>query len=681
MASPTVGPAGPPAWPAFAFPAAVSLCLSAASVGSHPYWQDSSFYLIAVKEFSVLYPHGFMLYLLLCKGWTLLLGSFVNFTLAVHLFSSACAAGAAGMLGLSARRVTSDTGVGAVIGALAAAGYTWWFSGLYAKGYALYFLGMATLLWRITSGDRCRLLPILGLAWAAHPSAVFFTPAVALVLWSDRRALGIPRLLGALAAAVVAALGATLFLPAIAAHESIHSMASPRTFGEVAGYLTGSSYTRLRGVWGWSAHRWLDLPKFAAEEFLIVGGILVAAGLRKLWRPPRREFLFLGVWSLPILVVLPLFKIEGQSDLWLVPVWMALWLVAGVGLSDLKARKGWIPRAAGAAGLACAVLANGRDLQFRNETLPETYGRCYLQNLDPGAILLLSSDDALGLCTYLQIFQGFRTDVRVVNVNNIRPSGPQSWYLDALSRAWPDFPPPDFASVSLHAQTYTSVALAQASIVNAHQPGGPSVYFDRQPAPRILQGGSVVPAGFLWKWTEAPGAQPDPRAWSYPVTMNEVAARLGRRRGQKTIYGPSDVIVLPDAYEERLLSALVRARLNLASAVQREGTPRAFAESATIYEEVLRVSPDTGKDPEVLYPLGLDDFMLNRYGEAEDLFQRTLREDPTPSEKAGALFYLGELRRMGRRPEEARSLYRQALEAAPPGSPLRPELEKRLGPR
>src|SRR5947199_3841395 len=79
----------------FAIPVAVSLCLSAATVGTHVHWQDSGLYLSAVKEFTVLYPHGFMLYLALCKAWTLVFG-FLDFTLAVHLFSSACAALAAG---------------------------------------------------------------------------------------------------------------------------------------------------------------------------------------------------------------------------------------------------------------------------------------------------------------------------------------------------------------------------------------------------------------------------------------------------------------------------------------------------------------------------------------------------------------------------------------------------------
>src|SRR2546430_5829989 len=83
-------------------PFVLSLALSSFTVGAHVGWQDSGFYLAAVKELGVLYPPGFALYLVLCKVWTLLLG-FLDFTLAVHLFSSFCAAGAATAIAVASR--------------------------------------------------------------------------------------------------------------------------------------------------------------------------------------------------------------------------------------------------------------------------------------------------------------------------------------------------------------------------------------------------------------------------------------------------------------------------------------------------------------------------------------------------------------------------------------------------
>src|SRR5258708_22782688 len=82
-----------------------SVILSACTVGSHVYWQDSGYYLSAVRDLSVLYPHGFVLYEMLCKGWTLLAAPLFGFTLAVHLFSSLCAAGGAAFTSLAAPRL------------------------------------------------------------------------------------------------------------------------------------------------------------------------------------------------------------------------------------------------------------------------------------------------------------------------------------------------------------------------------------------------------------------------------------------------------------------------------------------------------------------------------------------------------------------------------------------------
>src|SRR5689334_22598275 len=300
----------------FGLPVLVSLALSAATVGRYPYWQDSGIYLSAVKEFSVLYPHGFMLYLTLCKAWTLLFG-FLDFTLAVHLFSSACAALAAGFLALAAERFSADRAASAIVGALAAAGYTWWFSGLYAKGYALYFLAVAILLWRMACRDPHSVIPLLGLAWAAHPSAALLGPGVLVYLWIQRASIRLPKLALAGLASLACAFGPSLFLPLLAAKETPLSMGNPRTLGDVARYVTGARFTSLPGVWGFTPSRYLRVLRFGLEEFLLVGALLVAAGLHSLLRERRRDPWFLLAWGLPMLIVLPLFKIEGQDDLWL----------------------------------------------------------------------------------------------------------------------------------------------------------------------------------------------------------------------------------------------------------------------------------------------------------------------------------------------------------------------------
>ena len=86
-----------------------SAALSLSTVGSHVYWQDSGAFLCAVKELGVLYPPGYVFYLLLCKLWTQLL-FFVDFTPAVHLFSSLCTALAAAFLTAAIRALLTSRG-------------------------------------------------------------------------------------------------------------------------------------------------------------------------------------------------------------------------------------------------------------------------------------------------------------------------------------------------------------------------------------------------------------------------------------------------------------------------------------------------------------------------------------------------------------------------------------------
>src|SRR5688572_25972791 len=174
-------------WAVPGIPFAFSLSLSIATVGSTVFWQDSGFYLTAVREFSVLYPHGFVLYLVLCKAWSWATAPIFGFTLAVHLFSAFCAAGAAAFIARAVRaflgRLGLETGAGlASVGAacLLAAGYSFWHSALLAKTYALYYLCVAALLWLLAAAERRRdvliLGTVLGLCWAAHPSAVLLIP-------------------------------------------------------------------------------------------------------------------------------------------------------------------------------------------------------------------------------------------------------------------------------------------------------------------------------------------------------------------------------------------------------------------------------------------------------------------------------------------------------------------------
>src|SRR5882672_9497379 len=129
-----------------------SLLLSAGTVGSHVFWQDPGYYLTAVRDVSVLYPHGFVLYLVLCKGWTLVAAPVFGFVLAVHLFSSLCAAGGAAFTALAARdflrKAAPDASAdlpAVLASCLMSAGYCYGHAAIIAKTYALFYMLLALL--------------------------------------------------------------------------------------------------------------------------------------------------------------------------------------------------------------------------------------------------------------------------------------------------------------------------------------------------------------------------------------------------------------------------------------------------------------------------------------------------------------------------------------------------------
>jgi len=272
-------------------PALLSLGFSLSTVGTHVFWQDSGFFLTAIHEMSVLYPHGFVVYQALCKAWTLVF-SFLDFTLAVHLFSAACAAGAAAVVSLAARdflraRDEGTADLAALLtGCLTACGYTFWMAGIYAKGYALLYLVLALLLRAVVRagrepkpGDVLRIAILWGLAWAVHPSAALGAIALGWFFRHAAKSLGWKTVLPRLAAGAAAALGPPLLLlPLLAMRDRETSMGHPNGLGEIAGYLVGSRFTAVPGVFGFDAGRLLHVTTFLWEEYLAIGLVLIGLG-------------------------------------------------------------------------------------------------------------------------------------------------------------------------------------------------------------------------------------------------------------------------------------------------------------------------------------------------------------------------------------------------------------------
>lgn len=672
-------------WLVPGIPFLLSLGLSLSTVGSHVFWQDSGFYLVAVKEMGVLYPPGFMLYLILCKAWTILF-SFLDFTLAVHLFSSFCAALAGGALAVAGRDLLRARGVfrvvgtdpggtlagwaGAGAGCLAACGYTFWSTAIYAKGYALYFLVLALLLGRMIRAsengkprDFMVVAALIGLAWAAHPSAALIGPALLLFLWAHRGMLNVKRVIRGVATAAACALGPSLLLPALAADKTRFAMGDPAGFGKMLSYLAGRVYVGREGAFSLDAQRLSDFSLFFWEEFLGVSIVLLSIGLIQLCRRNPRAAAGLALWSIPYLGVTILFSIEGQHDCWFVAAWLPLSGVIAIGLCTLAALVQRLPRtivgAVVVVGVAWASFLNHSHLNQRGYVLAEHYGRILLENLDPGAILLCFGDDSLGTTQYLQRVRNVRTDVLVVYPSYLIGSGRESrsWYADRLRARFPEVDVPDIPL--LPGDRYSQVIeRSSTAFINANAMKGRPMFTSIKPLPENLgKGLAAVPAGALWKVAKVSESSTlESRYWRFPIDPEQVVPLYRRKRG-KILTGSEDGLKgRSEAYEERLVRLLLNARKNLAVALFDRGQ---FQASARLLESVLALNPQERREPANLALLAESYQKSGRQEKALSLYQAIVEMKADPFLHWKAHTHLGEiLGALGRDQEAAAHRHR-----------------------
>jgi len=645
-------------------PFLISLGLSSFTVGAHVGWQDSGFYLAAVKDLGVLYPPGFALSLVLCKGWTLLLG-FLDFTLTVHLFSSFCAAAAAGTLAVAARDLLRSKGslscggppsdaAAIAAGCLAASGFSFWSAALLAKGYAFYYLVLSLLIWRMIRADESGSLrdfrivaALIGLSWAAHPSAVGVGLALLLFVLSNRRSLGGKGVAVGAGIAAACAIGPSLLLPIFAARNPEVMFGNPASPGEWLRYLTGSRFTGRAGVFGADSFRFVHAAKYLWEDFLGVGLLLALIGLARLATTNRRLLLGIAAWVLPSALLATLFRIEGQQDYWLVASWLPLHLAVAVGLARIPERhvRSGIAVAAGL-GLSWALLVNGKAVSTRTDTLAQDYGRFHLDNVERDAILILESDDALSTTQYLQVVKGWRPDVVVASAARFG----SGWYESHLQRRHPRLKGGD-----------TLKAFVEA---NAASP----IYFEAVPSE--FAGADLVPAGPLLRLGPA-----SPAEWKFPVSLADVRSHFGRERGIRLQLLPDDLVVTPEPYEQRWVSAYVRAQAQMGQVCFRQGGDANLRRAAEYFEAARAADPEH-PDRDIVHGLAVSYYLLKQMDRAEPLLKELLRLNPAPRQGVRACSFLATICRSQGRMAEALRYQDQAMAIVGSDPDLRREFER-----
>jgi hypothetical protein len=654
-----------------AIPFLASLGLSLSTVGSNVYWQDSGVFLSAVKDAGILYPPGFVFYVVACKIWTLTF-SFLDFTLAVHLFSAACVAGACSLLALATREMLRTRGpvfrtgepdespmgdaCAAAAGCLAAGGFTFWFTGIYAKGYALYYLVLASLLLALVlaDGDRTprafrRLAVLIGLAWAAHPSSACLAPALLLFVARHRHAIrGREWARGAGIAAGVALGPSLIVLPILAALGPVTALGDPRSFPELLDYALGLRFMGRPGAFGVDPDRMATFGLFLWEEFLGVGLGLLAAGMVSLVGVNGGLLAGILAWSLPYSLLALLFKVEGQHDCWFVAAWLPFHLLVGLGLRRVAILvpppSRWaVVAVLPAAGLAWAVAANRADLDQRTYTLAEAYGRILLDPVDRDAIVVLNGDDALAITGYLQRVKGRRPDVVLVALPFLGQGlvGGRDWYDEKLLRERPFLGRPDYAGARGAFPGARPLACHLAAFLHANARRGRELFTQASLPPAMLPSGmTLIPAGALWKLVPIEGQRLEFKYWQFPVDLPDVQHRLGRKRGLELSKRGDQLVVRQEAYEERLVDLLLRARHGLGDLLVKAGKGK---EALAVLVDVGKVDPAYLEQSMFLLSLGRAFAATGQDRRAGELLREALALGLPPGPQGWALFTLGEL--------------------------------------
>jgi hypothetical protein len=660
--------------------------MSAVTVGRHPYWQDSGLYLTTIHELGVLYPPGFALYEVLCFLWTKLL-FFADFTLAVHLFSSLCAAAAVGIVSMAARDFLRSRGKllgaaaedpeapveGAAIlaGVLLAGSFTFWGAAIYAKGYSFYYLMLALLLWclvRADGGGRPRdfslVALMIGLSWQAHPSAALVGPALLYFVVAHAKTLGWKGIAGRTGIAALAAIGPSLvLLPMLMARDPWLSFGRPHGVVEFLRYVAGLRFVGDHGTFGIDGTRVASFFRFAWEDMLGLGLLLALLGASWIGRRNPRVLLWMASWILPYSLVAILFKAEGQHDCWFVAARLPLALVAAAGALRLVALAGrQAPAALAAVGLAAtgwAAGVNARDLTQRDYLLAEHYGRMQLERVDPDAIVIVTGDDGNGLGSYMHRVRGERPDVILISSSFLGSEG--SWYEDSLLARYPSLRRPDYAQLWERFPSIERKQKATAAFINANAGGTRPIFCALGILPELLRPDlSMIPAGVHWKVVPRNAVPPvDGRYWTFPVEPEQLRPLYRRARGQQVSTSSAGITVRPESYERRLAAVILSARFRLAIAQLEAGQ---FAGAARLCQSIINYDDeDFEKNPEVVHLLGISYFAAGRMDLAELPLRRSVQISVRKENRATALMYLAEIAAKRGAGEEAQRYIDQAF--------------------
>jgi hypothetical protein len=435
---------------------------------------DSGELITAAHVLGIVHPPGYPLHTLLGKLFSLLpIGPGVAFR--VNLLSAVCDALAASALCWGVARWTRSLWAAAFSAALFAFSPLVWPYAVTAEVFALnnlFAAGLVALIAAASVGARRSLLAPacfwLGLGLTNHHTLVFLgAPAIAYVAFLERETLT-PRRVVIAGAWFLIGLLPYVYLPLAAAAHPPASWGDPTTLSGFLTHVLRREYGTFRlasadvGSGGTALPRIAHfLGRFAATTAWTGPGLAILAIVSppKEPRAARRVAAFwLTVLAAYVVVFSALANVRMDEPLhrtvqerfWQQALVVAAAL-AGVGLAGLTQRLGRLGAAlmpASALGSAAVlVFVNVDAMDQRHNLLFRDYGRAVLVSLPRDAIVLVTSDEAVGSLRYAQWVEGRRPDVQVAATGQLT----SPWFRGFAQHQLPGLvlPPGEFTAREL----------------------------------------------------------------------------------------------------------------------------------------------------------------------------------------------------------------------------------------
>lgn len=438
------------------------------------YWGDCGELVTVVSSLGIAHSTGYPVWCLLGKAWTYLI-PFGSFVWRLNTMSAFFGALAVAALFAFARSLALSRPIAVAVAGLFAVGHTFWQQCLFAETYSLTACYTCILLW-LTARWRARgcrpadlrLLAIAyGFALTNHQTNTLFLPGfVAFILWTDPtlRPIREAAIRRRWASAILPGLLPLLFyayIPIRAHAQPAANWGDPQTPFAFFYHVTGRPYAPL--MFHYSLREALqNLEQWAlglGGEYAWPVVALGVYGLIGLWRgrAADRPLALLLSWIVLADVVYTINYTIYNAYIYFIPSYVALAMLAGIGLRDLWTRIEptiSTPKRPAYAALGAACLCGlvpvqavghfaANDLS-RNWTCLD-YGRNLLKSCPPNAILINNGGDTgESAVNYLQKVEDYRTDVVLVNRGVL--SGiydihwhrwANIWYFEQLRRKYP----------------------------------------------------------------------------------------------------------------------------------------------------------------------------------------------------------------------------------------------------